>query len=116
MSDTPPDDSPPATRSGRPTDSSGDTGNDILILERAVLATTLGIVAGVVLFVPTLWLVLKAGPRVGPHLELLNQFFYGYAVTVRGSFVGFLYGFACGFVSGWIIATIYNWVVSLRRR
>jgi hypothetical protein len=102
--------------SGGPSNRPGDPINGVLILERAVLATTLGIVGGLVLFVATLWLVVKGGPRVGPHLELLNQFFYGYAVTVRGSFIGFVYGFGCGFVSGWIIATVYNWVVSLRQR
>ena len=88
----------------------------VIVLERAVLGITLGTIAGLALFVATLWLVLKGGNHVGAHLQLLNQFFVGYAVTIRGSFVGFVYGFACGFVSGWIIATVYNWVVACRYR
>src|SRR5687767_7645649 len=88
----------------------------VIVLERAVLGITLGIITGLALFVATLWLVMKGGDTVGPHLQLLNQFFPGFAVTVRGSFVGFVYGFGCGFVSGWIIATVYNWVFAWRHR
>jgi hypothetical protein len=91
-------------------------GNGVIVLERAVLGMTLGIITGFALFVATLWLVMKGGDTVGPHLQLLDQFFPGYAVTVRGSFVGMVYGFGCGFVSGWIIATVYNWVVAWRHR
>ena len=80
------------------------------------MAITLGFLSGSGLLLATLWLVVKGGPHVGAHLGLLNQFFYGYAVTFRGSFIGFLYGFLVGYIAGWIIATVYNWIVWLKTR
>ena len=41
------------------------------------------------LFIATNWLVIKGGERVGPHLQLLSQYFIGYRVTFLGSFIDF---------------------------
>ena len=68
---------------------------------------------GVIAVVATNILVVKGGQNVGAHLQLLNQFFPGYSVTLAGSLIGACYGFAAGYVSGWIIAAVYNWVVLL---
>ena len=88
---------------------------EVIRLSRNVLGLTLGILFAIAMFVATNVLVLKGGPNVGAHLQLLNQFFPGYAVTFAGSFLGLVYGFLVGYVSGWVIATVYNWVVLLRR-
>ena len=81
-------------------------------------ATVQGIVCGTLLggaiFVATNWLVLKGGTHVGPHLILLAQFFIGYSVTFVGSLIGFGYGFVTGFVAGYVVATLYNWVGTMR--
>ena len=83
-------------------------------------ATVQGIVTGVLLglaiFVATLWLVIKGGPVVGPHLALLGQFFIGYRVTVLGSFIGLGYGFVAGFLIGFSVTTTYNWIANLREQ
>ena len=63
------------------------------------------------------WLLtrgIKGGERVGPHLILLAQFFIGYSVTFVGSLIGFGYGFVTGFVAGYVVATLYNWVGTMR--
>ena len=73
-----------------------------------------GIVLGGLIFIATIWLVLKGGDVVGPNLALLNQFFIGYSVTFVGSLVVFVYGFITGFLVGAGIALIYNFVVDLR--
>jgi hypothetical protein len=73
-----------------------------------------GLVAGLVIFLATNWLVLKGGEVVGPHLVLLGQFFPGYRVTFGGSLLGAAYGFGCGFVLGASVSTLYNWLVNLR--
>jgi hypothetical protein len=73
-----------------------------------------GIVVGLVVFGATLWLVIKGGPVVGPHLGLLAHFYIGYGVTVGGSFVGLAYGFATGFAAGYVVARLYNVFVNLR--
>ena len=87
---------------------------EVIRLSRNVLGLTLGILFAVGIFLATNFLVLKGGPTVGSHLQLLNQYFPGYTVTFGGSFLGAAYGFAVGYVSGWIIAAVYNWVVLLR--
>ena len=89
---------------------------EVIRLSRNVLGLTLGMLFAFGLFLATNILVLKGGPEIGAHLQLLNQFFPGYRVTFGGSFLGLVYGFAVGYVSGWIIATVYNWVVLLRHR
>ena len=88
----------------------------VIRLSRHLLGITLGILCGLGIFAATNLLVLKGGPNVGAHLQLLSQFFYGYTVSFRGSLVGLGYGFCLGYACGWVVATVYNWVVLLRRR
>jgi hypothetical protein len=87
---------------------------EVIRLSRNVLGLTLGILFAIGIFLATNILVIKGGPDVGSHLQLLNQYFPGYRVTFGGSFLGAAYGFVVGYVNGWIIAAVYNWVV-LRR-
>ncbi|HEY4281743.1 MAG TPA: hypothetical protein VGM62_01680 [Chthoniobacterales bacterium] len=88
---------------------------EVIRLSRNVLGLTLGILCAGGIFLATNILVLKGGAHVGLHLQLLNQFFPGYSVTVFGSIIGAAYAFVAGYISGWIIATVYNWVVLLRQ-
>ena len=95
----------------------------LLRLNATVQALVVGILAGLVIFVATNWLVLKGGhigphgePVIGPHLSLLSQFFIGYRVTFLGSLVGFAYGFVSGFLVGYFVARVYNLVVDFRER
>jgi hypothetical protein len=60
-----------------------------------------------------MWLVIKGGDLVGPHLQLLNQFFLGYTVTIQGAFVGMAYSFSWGFLWGWIFAYFRNFFMGL---
>jgi|JI10StandDraft_1071094.scaffolds.fasta_scaffold09487_5 hypothetical protein len=78
------------------------------------LAVAAGLIAGGGLFVATNWLVLRGGPGPGPHLVLLNQYFYGYRVTFLGSLVGFAWAFAVTFLATWSGAFVYNLVASRR--
>lgn len=93
----------------------------VAILNAKMLGIILGITFGLIIFIITIWLVIK-GPQlspsgeyvVGPHLHLLSQFFIGYSVSYIGSIIGFLYGFAVGTICGALIGWIYNKIVSLR--
>jgi len=87
-----------------------------------MLGLILGLLFGLVIFLATNWLVIKGGPItrsgkeiVGPHLQLLSQFFIGYSVSFLGSIIGFLYGFAAGTICGTFIGWIYNWIVDLKK-
>jgi|SRR5689334_906318 hypothetical protein len=80
------------------------------------LAVVCAIMGGLGLFVMTAWLLIKDGPHVGEHLQLLSNYFIGYSVTWWGSVVGLFYGALCGGVIGWAVGMIYNKVVERRER
>ncbi len=86
----------------------------VLWLNTKVIGLALGIIFGLLIFIATNWLVIKGGHRVGPHLQLLSQYFIGYTVTFGGSFIGFGYGFAVGTLCGSLIGWIYNKIVMFR--
>ncbi len=85
-------------------------------LKAEVLAVVCAALGGLGLFAMTAWLVIKGGPTVGQHLQLLSNFFIGYSVTWGGSVVGFFYGALAGGATGWAVGTIYNAVLNLRQR
>jgi len=82
----------------------------------AVYGTVTGLVFGSGIFIATIWLIVKGGAVVGPHLGLLGQFFIGYRVSVAGAVIGFAWGFAVGFALGYFTTSIYNGIVSFRER
>jgi hypothetical protein len=88
----------------------------VLRLNGNVWGFACGTLCGLGIFLATIWLVLKGGNDVGPHLRLLAQFLTGYRVTVAGSFIGLAWGFVLGYIAGWLVAWIYNRIVSLRER
>ncbi len=83
----------------------------LLYLNAVVQGVTTGMFVGLGLFALTIWLVIKGGDTVGPHLSLLGQYFIGYSVTWGGAFIGMIYGFIVGYGIGYAYARIYNWVV-----
>ena len=88
----------------------------ILRLNSQVLGLALGLLCGLAIFIATNWLVFKGGEQVGPHLQLLSQYFIGYRVSFLGSLIGFAYGFALGTLSGALLGWIYNKIVALGNR
>jgi len=80
----------------------------VVRLNAVLTGMVLGFLAGMALFLATIWLVLKDGPNPGPHLALLSQYFPGYTVSLAGSLVGFLYAFAAGFLTGALLGFAYN--------
>lgn len=85
------------------------------------LGLALGLIIGFAIFIATNWLVIKGGHVtpdgqyvVGPHLQLLSQFFIGYRVSFLGSIIGFFYGFAIGTLCGAVFGLIYNKIVDFR--
>jgi len=90
-------------------------------MDKFAVGVAAGTVCGISLFLLTIWLVLKSGFVVGPHLALLRQYFPGYSVTLGGTCIGLAYGFASGFAAGWVFAalrnflTFWTWTLVLRR-
>jgi hypothetical protein len=95
----------------------------VIRLNAKVYGLVLGIVLGLIIFIGTNWLLIKGGQMtpngryvVGPHLQLLSQFFIGYKVSFLGSIIGFFYGFALGTLCGTAVGWIYNKIVDFRIR
>ncbi len=95
--------------------------SSILRINATILGLSLGLLMGLAVFIATNWLVIKGGhlgpngeDLVGPHLQLLGQFFIGYRVSFLGSIIGFLYAFAIGTLAGTTIGYIYNKIVEIR--
>lgn len=86
----------------------------VLWLNVKIVGLSLGLLCGLVIFIATNWLVIKGGKVIGPHLQLLSQYFIGYRVSFFGSLIGFAYGFAVGTLSGSLIGWIYNRITKLR--
>jgi ABC-type nitrate/sulfonate/bicarbonate transport system permease component len=95
---------------------------EVLRLNGKILGLVLGILLGLTIFIGTNWLLIKGaiapGEKqvVGPHLQLLSQFFLGYRVSFLGSIIGFFYGFALGTLCGSAIGWIYNRIADLRSK
>lgn len=86
-----------------------------------VFGLVAGLLLGLAIFIVTNWLLIKGGHVnaqgeyvVGPHLQLLSQFFIGYRVSFLGSLIGFAYGFAAGTIAGASVGWIYNKIVEFR--
>ena len=94
----------------------------IVRLNGKILGLVLGILLGLAIFIGTNWLLIKGvlvpsrEHIVGPHLQLLSQFFLGYRVSFLGSIIGFFYGFALGTLCGSAIGWIYNKIVDLNSK
>ena len=93
----------------------------VMMFNVKFMTLALGFIMGLAVFIATNWLVVKGHQVtpdgkyvVGPHLQLLSQFFIGYSVSFLGSIIGFLYGFALGTLCGSLFGVIYNKIVELR--
>jgi protoporphyrinogen oxidase len=81
-------------------------------IDKLAFATAVGSVSGLLIFMATIWLVIKGGDVVGPNLRLLSQYFIGYTVTVQGAFIAFGYSFFWGFLYGWLFAYLRNLILA----
>jgi len=81
--------------------------------DRLAFGLATGLTSGLLLFLATMWLVLKGGGVVGPNLALLAQYLPGYRVTGWGSALGLVEGFIAGFCGGWLLAALRNATVFL---
>ncbi|MBN2060677.1 MAG: NAD(P)/FAD-dependent oxidoreductase [Deltaproteobacteria bacterium] len=88
-------------------------GPSLARLDQFAFATAVGSATGFIVFIATIWLVIKGGPLIGPNLRLLSQYFIGYAVTVKGAFIAFGYSFFWGFLFGWLFAYLRNLFLGL---
>lgn len=77
-------------------------------LRASIMALTFAGVGGCGLFLATAWLLVRGGPNVGQHLNLLGIYFPGYSVSWTGAFVGLVWGATTGAALGGLLAWLYN--------
>ena len=80
----------------------------LLRLNARAWGISTGLLLGGGLFLATIFLVIRGGETVGPHLSMLRVFFPGYSVTWPGAFIGFVYAFVLGYALGRVIGSVYN--------
>jgi hypothetical protein len=85
--------------------------NTLLKLNARAWGIAVGLLFGLGIFLATVFLLIKGGPNVGPHLGLIGQYLPGYSVTWPGAFIGFVYLFVIGYAIGRIIGGVYNALV-----
>lgn len=90
--------------------------SELARINQIIAGMVTGLVLGTGIFLATVFLLVKGGDTVGPHLGLLAQFFIGYDVTPLGSIIGFVYGMVSGFIIGYATAWIYNRLVNVRQQ
>jgi len=86
----------------------------LLRLNARAWGISTGLLLGGGLFLATIFLVIRGGETVGPHLSMLRVFFPGYSVTWLGAFVGFFWAAVAGAAVGGGVAWLYNLAVVKR--
>jgi protoporphyrinogen oxidase len=81
-------------------------------IDKLAFAIGVGSVLGLIVFLATIWPVVMGGDNLKPILSLLNQYFIGYTVTVKGAFVASGYSFFWGFLFGWLFAYVRNFFIA----
>jgi hypothetical protein len=76
-------------------------------IHKRAFGIAIGTVVGVLVFGVTAFHRI-ANPQDALNIALLDQYFYGYAVSWPGAAIGALWGFFSGFVAGWFIAFCRN--------
>ena len=82
-------------------------------MDKLGFATAVGTVCSLAIFIATLWLVVKGSAAIVPYFQLLEQYFIGYTVTVKGAFIGMGYSFLWGFIWGWLLAYLRNFFLGI---
>jgi hypothetical protein len=80
-------------------------------VHKLALGVAVGSVFGILIAAVTAFHIL-IHPVDGPDIELLGQYFYGYAASWEGAVIGLFWGFVSGFVMGWFVAFIRNLVIA----
>jgi len=77
-------------------------------MDKFAFATATGSVGGLLLFLTTLYAIMKGDTTIYPYLTLLGQYFLGYSVKIEGAFWGSASCFAWAFLLGWLFAYLRN--------
>ena len=77
-------------------------------LDKFAFASAVGTASFLFMFLTTMFLVFKGSPEIINSMLLLNNYFIGYDISIKGAFIGGGYSFLWGFIFGWFFAYIRN--------
>lgn len=81
-------------------------------IHKRAFGMAVGVAVASVVIAVTLFHVLIDPQSAGP-LYLLDEYFYGYTVSLAGVFIGGFWGFLVGFVAGWFVAFCRNLAIAI---
>ncbi len=81
-------------------------------LDKFAFASAMGISGFVFMFIVTLLVNFYADHTVVQGMLLLDNYFIGYEVSIKGAFIGGCYCLFWGFIFGWLFAYIRNFSLS----
>jgi hypothetical protein len=82
-------------------------------IHKRAFGMAVGSALALVLALLTIIQLVFFGPEEPPNLELLREYFYGYAVSWPGVFIGAFWAAVVGFVIGWFSAFCRNLVIAV---
>ena len=83
-------------------------------LHKRAFGMAVGAAASVFMFgLTAIHLIRNPPPGSAIDLQLLSNYFYGYAPTWKGAFIGMFWGFVVGFVGGWFVAFCRNLSIAI---
>lgn len=77
-------------------------------MDKLGFATAIGSVSGLFFFIATIYLLIRGDSVLNPYFKLLSEYFIGYTLSVKGSFIAFGYSFVWGFLFGWLFSYLRN--------
>jgi hypothetical protein len=80
-------------------------------VHKLALGAAVGSVVGSCVFAVTAFHVLLQ-PQNAPPIQLLAEYFYGFAPTWPGALVGLFWGAFTGFIAGWFVGFVHNLVTA----
>ena len=96
----------------RPDDERREIARALVRLNARLLGAALAAIASVSLFAATIVLRMQGGPAMGQMLGQLGHLFPGYAVSLRGAFIGALWAAVAGYLVGWVLGRAYGpWIL-----
>jgi hypothetical protein len=107
--------SPSASRLKMTAPSDPDSVNRVLVqafapVHKRALGVAVGLTIALVVLAITAFHMIAEPPDA--PLDMLSQYFYGYAPTWPGMFIGMWWGFVAGFAAGWFLAFVRNFALA----
>jgi len=81
-------------------------------IHKRAFGTAIGVAFAVLVAAVTLFHVI-IDPESASPLRLLDQYFYGYTLSLTGVFIGAFWGFVVGFTGGWFVAFCRNLAIAI---